>query len=161
MNVYLENLSKIIKNSKEKELVELLQIIDPNIEDIALLPEAPHVKVRNIKEKLDIRLLGKGFERYFNIITAVLDENIKCIFIDEIENGIYHKRLKALLQSLFEISRQKQFQLFITTHSKEILENINILLSESQALRNEFTLLKFIRNQDQKIKVFVRSVDIV
>lgn len=159
VHVHLENLSKLIKRSKEKELVELLQIIDPDIEDIVLLPEAPHVKTRSIKEKLDIRLLGKGFERYLNIITNVLAGNMKCIFIDEIENGIYYKRLRPLLQSLFKISEQKQIQIFITTHSKEVLENIDVLLSESQSLRNEFTLLKFIRNQNQEIKAFVRSVD--
>ena len=49
----------------------------------------------------------------------------KIIIIDEIENGIHFSLMKKLIDNIIKISKEKDIQFFISTHSKEFLEIFN------------------------------------
>ena len=67
-------------------------------------------------------LMGDGVNRLLDFVLAFFPVQDGIILIDEIENGIYHKRLGNVWKSLEWLSREFNVQVFATTHSYECVK---------------------------------------
>lgn len=99
--------------------------------------------------------MGKGFYPYLSIISAILSGS-KIIIIDEIENGIHFSLMKKLIDNIINISKEKNIQFFISTHSKEFLEifnkqiqkaDINIMLYNIYNKNNTIKTIEYTKDQ--------------
>ncbi len=115
----------------KNQIVESLQNYTP-IKGFRVNPEFPF---KNTEKKISINFLlfefyvnnqwhywndlSDGTKRLFQIISEVILEPHKCIFIEEPELGIHPNQLQKLMQFLKEQAKEKQ--IIITTHSPEVL----------------------------------------
>lgn len=78
-------------------------------------------------------MLSGGITKYLWILTAIASNPGGVILIDEIESGLYYKSHRIILSSLLEFAKDKDVQLFVTTHSGEMLEAVaDVMESEPE-----------------------------
>lgn len=79
----------------------------------------------------------------------------KIILVDEIERGIYYKNYKKVLKKLLEICELYDAQMFITTHSYEMLIALDSL---NQEMENKDNIMVY-RIKDGKVAAMYNSDD--
>jgi len=118
-------LTDLTKKGRIKSVVENLKIIEPRLSNLHPLSEAGiNVIYADVGREnlIPVSLLGGGF---VNILHIILDTSIThngIVFIDEIEDGLHFSIINKLIEFLFAISQKNNIQLFISTHSEEIIE---------------------------------------
>ncbi len=93
------------------------------IQNVDVINNIPYIKKNNKFQPL--YEYGNGIKSFINIILPLLlvKKNNK-IFIDEIENGIHYSKLDKLWEIILTIAKNKNVQVFATTHSKECIESL-------------------------------------
>ena len=122
----LEALDNIFVNNQRGSLLKVLQIFDPDVINFEVVGTERQIMVFKKQEDHELALYlndyGNGMYKAFYIAcTALLSEN-GILLLDELEAGIHHKALVEFVSFLDEISKEKNIQLFITTHSLELLD---------------------------------------
>lgn len=130
------NIANIIKNRKKDSLVNLLREFDNNIYTIEYLPEGIFIGYNNIKGLMPISMLGDGLRRYLCIISAIANEDNNIILLDEIDNGVHYSSYNTLWRNIFVLAKKYDKQLFVTTHSKEVLHSLYDTLNGENSLRD-------------------------
>jgi len=117
--------SKIQTKGIQHKFLEYLQKLDSNIKWIEpqILNDAITLRVNLINPEMSLVTseLGEGINRYIEILATMLSDE-KCIFIDEIENGIHYSKLVDIAKAIIEIAEAENIQVFITTHDKDTIE---------------------------------------
>jgi len=121
MNI-IEIISLLRIQKKEQQLIEYMQIFDKNIIGIEVIGNDVMVDLEYMPKKASWNIMGGGFKRYLFIIASVVLGVYKYLFVDEIENGLHFESTKKLIESIIELCKQTNIQLFISTHSYEFLE---------------------------------------
>ncbi len=103
------------------------------------------VMLKRDKKYLNLSEFGGGIKHFINIISALLLNKDSVIFIDEIENGIHYMNYKKLWEMIFTISKKNNIQVFITTHSEEMIE---VFVEIAKKLEDEN--ITYIRLSEQK-----------
>jgi AAA15 family ATPase/GTPase len=75
------------------------------------------------KELLPLPIISGGTNRTAAILLAITHRENGLVMVDEVENGLFHKRQAAFSSALIELSRAYKTQLLMTTHSEEWIEN--------------------------------------
>lgn len=75
------------------------------------------------KELLPLPLLSGGTNRAAAILLALTHREDGLVMVDEIENGVFHERMRNFSRALLELARGYRTQLFLTTHSEEWIRN--------------------------------------
>ena len=118
-------LTDLTKKGSVKSLVENLTIIEPSLKNLLpLSEEGISVIYADIGREnlLPVSLLGGGFA---NILHIILDASVTkdgILLIDEIEDGLHFSIIRRLIDFLLIISERNNIQIFISTHSEEILD---------------------------------------
>lgn len=123
MSVVGSMYSNLVKNKKKNQLIEKLQIFDKNIMNIELINEDFSVDVGK-DVLLPINYLGSGIVSLIYLIIYMLNAEDGILLIDELENGIYYKKLVDLVKTIDSLSEELNVQLFITTHSDDLIRNL-------------------------------------
>ncbi|OAV68943.1 recombination protein F [Bacteroidales bacterium Barb6XT] len=124
------DLESLIVDKKEDIINDLINKFDHTLKGIYPLPSGIYLDKEGLSERVPLNLMGEGLYHFLNIaanIAANKEKNFICL-IDEIENGLHHDIQQLLWQSLFSLIRNTNVQLFITTHSLEILQSLNSVL---------------------------------
>jgi len=100
------------------------------------------------KDYIPISELGDGLKRFIFMLLAFykVGEN-GYIFIDEIENGIWYKNYDLLWKNLFYLSNLFNTQLFITTHSKELIQSF-LRVSKKEDF-DDLALIELVKKEDK------------
>ena len=121
-------LYEIIKSKNKQEIIIGLQLFDPTIKNFEIIYQAgrkePDIYVDlgdEFPQQFPIQLLGDGILRLFKILVEVVYAKGSIILIDEIECGFYYDTLERVFESLIRLIERNQCQLFITTHSREVI----------------------------------------
>jgi AAA15 family ATPase/GTPase len=128
-----ENLDTLFHVKKEYLINDLLKAFDSTLKGIYPLSNGIYLDKEGIVERMPLNLMGRGIYHFLNIAATIAtnkEKNFICL-IDEIENGLHHETQHLLWQSLFSLIHSSNVQLFITTHSVEILQSLNSVLHES------------------------------
>jgi len=118
-------LSSFIREGRENEIVEFLQIIEPRLNTLKIVTEGPssfvHGMLEGVPRTRDIHLMGEGMEKLLNLILAVAQCKEGCVFLDEFENGLHYSGLAKIWEAVAKALRKYNSQLITTTHSYECL----------------------------------------
>ena len=144
-----DGVKEIIKNKQKKELLELINIFELDIDDIISDEGEILLSKKNIKKMLPLSSFGNGLAAIIDIISSVILKNIKFLFIDEIETGIHYLNYSKLCNALLKLAEKKDIQIFITTHSKEFLEKF---YEESENITDSIALYRFQKNKNRELK---------
>jgi len=144
--------SELDKKGEGKQLLPYLQIIEPDITDLSLGLQGTQPEVfassSQFDTKVPLSLLGEGLGRLTGILCTILARKKGVFLIDEIENGFHHLILPKVWQCIIESILKTDSQLFVTTHSLEVIRALKSVLSAEKL--NELSLIRLKRDQSLK-----------
>ncbi len=136
--VPIENLDYIMnKLELENKFIKYLQVFNEKITRVGFWKNNQifiETTENDSQIRLALNLMGDGFVRFFIILISLVDDRAKTgtILIDEIENGLHFSSTKKLLQSILDISKEMNIQMFITTHSYETLKFLSEIVDNEE-----------------------------
>ncbi|WP_330202807.1 AAA family ATPase [Cyanobacterium sp. Dongsha4] len=129
-----ERFSNLEKKNRQDKIVNILQLLEPRLERLAVLIEGGLPMIAGdigIGELIPIAYMGEGISRLLSIILAIATTENGVVLIDEIENGLHYSKITDIWKGIDLISRQTNTQIFATTHSFECIT------SAHQAFNND------------------------
>lgn len=139
----VEHLSRVVDDGKKQLAVHLLQVFDPDVEDLDVIafPGREAVRVTHrTRGVVDLASFGDGMRRSAALALALTRASQGVLLIDEIEAGIHHTVLKKVLAKLLAAAAESAVQIVATTHS---LEAVDAILASSEELGNAASLSAF------------------
>lgn len=134
-NLVLRNIVVSLGLNQEKkedfdELVSKVKFIFPNITNLRVnynedTDEYLSVEVEKNNEGIyfDIVTTGTGFLQTLQILSYIFEYNPKILLLDEPDSHLHADNQLKLLQTLKELSEERDFQVIISSHSREFLQN--------------------------------------
>ena len=123
-------ISRLIKTQKYKEMMmPIIRLFEPDINDILILTNSTESRMEVYLESVSkglipLSICGDGIKKLLDISS----ELIKCVggilLIDEIETSFHISKYDKVFKFLLYVSEELDIQLFITTHSKEVIYSI-------------------------------------
>ncbi|GHV21045.1 ATP/GTP phosphatase [Clostridia bacterium] len=129
-----DRLKTLFVAKKEHIVNDLLSKFDPKIKGLNLVGNDIYIDKEGISERIPLKLMGDGVRHFLNITATIAASNEQnfIYLIDEIENGLHYKSQELMWQTLFSLTRNANIQLFITTHSLEMLQSMTNVLKQSE-----------------------------
>jgi hypothetical protein len=120
---------KIALSDREKDVVEALRIIDPEIIAVSMVGgEGPRetrtaiVRAADIPRPVPLRTFGDGLNRLFGIVLSLVNAKDGLLLIDEFENGMHHTVQTDTWRAIFKLAKSLDVQVFATSHSWDAIE---------------------------------------
>lgn len=149
------DLVELAKRKRKDIVTERLQHFDSRITTLEILNNVAYVGLEGIDQLLTVNMQGDGLRRYLNIVAASANPMNNILLIDEIENGLHYSAYKKLWESIFALAVGTNKQIFVTTHSKETIQKLNLMLTEHQEYQQEmrlYTIAKTLKKGHQAYK---------
>ncbi|MCK5059394.1 MAG: AAA family ATPase [Candidatus Aminicenantes bacterium] len=141
---------------QEKKVVQILQKIEPTIQDISVGSNDILYCDMGFDRLVPINMVGEGINRLLAIILAIYDKSNGIVMIDEVENGFHYSALEILWKAIFEAAREFNVQIFATTHS---FENIRAYSSAYDKLAEKNDDLRLFRIEKKKDELDIISIN--
>lgn len=136
----VNDLSELFKRKQKDLIVERLVNFDKTIYTIDILNNDIYIGFEGLNELLPLGMTGDGLRRYLNIVAASANPMTNIILIDEIDNGLHYSAYNKLWEAIFALATATNKQIFVTTHSKETLYQLNEMLEEKPDFQKELRL---------------------
>jgi hypothetical protein len=118
--------SNLSRTMEERPFVENITRVFPRIKNISveLSAGAPMLfaQVSNLDNKIPLSLASGGANKLSAILLGIAEHPGGVVIIDEIENGLYYKKLRLIWTILLEFAQKFNCQIFASTHSLECLQ---------------------------------------
>ena len=124
-------MSKIIVEKKIKKLLEVLRVIDSKLVDITSDGDAAYVDI-GLEKMVPLNMFGSGMIRTASILSHCIGGNDEIILVDELEEGLHYSAISQMVKALLKLAVAQDVQIFCTTHSIELLQNLRNVLSEDE-----------------------------
>ncbi|MEL6342199.1 MAG: AAA family ATPase [Myxococcota bacterium] len=112
----------LIRPSRKRQVIDALRLIDSDIQDIALLPEAVPVAIYSDDFQQPLRGMGDGMGRLFQLALAVASTDSGVVLLDEFENGLHWSVQSDAWRFVFSLAKATNTQVFATTHSWDCVQ---------------------------------------
>ena len=142
-----DNLYGSISNKLLDKSLKILNKIVGN-ENIQIVNLGLSIKINDFPN-----YLSTGHRKIFNIISATVLNKHDIILIDDIECNIFYKYYDPILNLLFNHAINNNTQLFITTHSKEILSCIEDILEGDKNVKDNFCFHSLFNDNSNKANI--------
>jgi len=121
------------------EVLKSLQIIEPKIQAINFVNSKdwggigfysrekerriPLVRMEGLDFPVPLKSMGDGIIRLFQLALRLYEAKDGYLFIDEFENGLHFGVQKQAWETVFNLSKELNIQVFATTHSWDCIES--------------------------------------
>ena len=116
---------ELARDRKERKVIEMLNnIYQTNIEHLSynLFPPPQRRLVAALPEtSVAVDWYGDGFRYAVNILSFGVVLQGTALLVEELETHQHPESLRKLTETLFELAKQQELQLFLTTHSMELI----------------------------------------
>jgi AAA domain, putative AbiEii toxin, Type IV TA system len=152
---------KIALSDREKDVVDALRIIDPEISAVSMVGgEEPRqtrtaiVRAQGILRPVPLRSFGDGLNRLFGIVLSLVNAKDGLLLIDEFENSMHHTVQLDAWKAIFRLSRRLDIQVFATSHSWDAIEAFQKAAAEDP---DEGALVRLSRREEDIIPTVFRE----
>jgi len=129
-----QRFSAISRRNAVADLVSVLTTVYKDIEGVSVENSdgswEVFVQVAHLDERIPMALHSSGASRLVAILLAITAAERGVVLIDEIENGFYYKTLPQIWRAIAALASEFKCQVFATTHSKECLDALSVIVSE-------------------------------
>jgi hypothetical protein len=137
------NLSKALDQQRRGEIVELLKTFMPHVDSVEIVsldPRNPRVRIQgNGHGSQPLSVQGDGLRRALVLATSVSFAGGGFLLIDEIETALHPDVLENVMRFLVNACRERNIQLFVTTHS---LEAVDAILAGMDGKTDDLTVFR-------------------
>jgi AAA15 family ATPase/GTPase len=151
----VKSYSDLIKQdvANKTKLIKSLELFIPDIQDILMLENNFSENTIDIQQKGNSQLLpltsfGDGVLKLMRIMLRIMISTNQRLMIDEVDTGVFYRRMKEYIKVILLTAKQYNVQLFFTTHSKEFIENFYLAIDDLGV--SEQSLSRFIRLEKQE-----------
>lgn len=120
----VDGIGKMLQEKRKDILLESLQKIDPRIQDIQVSTAGVVLADIGVKSFIPLNLLGDGLLHMVNLVSHVDDTRGGILMIDEFGSGFHVSCVEYIWKVLIEQSGKYDTQVFMTTHSKDVVEGL-------------------------------------
>jgi ABC-type thiamine transport system ATPase subunit len=160
-----ELVNQLSVQNNEEELISYLRFIEPNLRKLKYLRlpghEFPYVYADvgfgKGRELIPTTQLGQGFSRMLNLFASIMVKHTQVLLIDEFENGLQHNALVPIWTALGTIARERDIQIFATTHSMETIQAAHAVFGASEPY--DFGVIKLRKDKNGKVVAFILGKD--
>lgn len=125
----LKAYSVILKNKEERNIISMLQQIEPTIKDMVVVENHILVDV-GLSQRIPIEVMGDGIKKIFSIILNIYQSQNGLLLLDEVDNGLHYQSMPVMWQAIFHAARKCNTQVCATTHDFDSLRSLNQVLAE-------------------------------
>lgn len=140
VNNLIWDLSELVKRKMKDVVLKRLALFDSRINAIEVINNDVFIGFEGIGELLPLSMTGDGLRRYLSVVAATANPMNNIILIDEIDNGLHYTAYRKLWESIFMLAVSTNKQVFITTHSKETLIQLQQMLEEHAEYHDVFSM---------------------
>ena len=139
---FIDYFDKIVLNNLEQEVIEILQIINPQITNYKVLAANKEIQVEYSGIFRPLKEEGDGLKRLIIIASSLVLSKGNILLIDEFEVGLHHSIQKQLWEIIFKYAKEWNIQVFATTHSQDTIESFYYIANrlENRGKGNYFLL---------------------
>ena len=151
VTIYHENKLNFSFQENSEHILEVEEIIKTNniIENFERLTEKGVLLKINDKIKyLPYAYYGDGFKSLLTIITQLINAKNGILLIEEVENHLHPGYITILGDILFKLSKEYKVQVFMTTHSFDLIKEI-LLSAKQNKKNNELLVSKFVLDEGE------------
>ena len=148
--------------SRKKSVIEILNFLEPKIEDIGIdsRNKNPVVRLKGEDVVYPLKRFGDGINRLFVLAlalenakmpyTKVIKPTNKVLLLDEFEVGLHHSVQDQLWDIIFKYAKEWNIQVFATTHSRDTVKSFTSIAQkeEYKDMANYFRLQKLRNSED-------------
>ena len=122
----VNGIGKLELSEKKEDIIWVLQLIDPAIEDIITLSlqGIPQLYIRMNGKLFPLHAAGDGVVKLLLLCIAIMERENGLVLIDELETGFHYSMYSKLWEVIDKISYQANCQVIATTHSYELIAAI-------------------------------------
>lgn len=124
----------VVLTDAEDRAVEAMQLIEPRVERLAVLPSrrAPHgdsarggilLRLQGIDGRVPIGSVGDGMWRLLGLALALARARGGVLLVDEIDTGLHYTVMQKMWTMIAKRSKSLDVQVFATTHSRDCYES--------------------------------------
>ncbi len=162
-----ELVNTIAVRNDEEELVDYLRLVEPRLTKLKYLKLPGHnfpyvyadVGFGRGKELIPATQLGQGFARLLSLFATIMVNKTSILLIDEFENGLQHDALTPIWRSLDQLARNRDIQIFATTHSYECIQAAHDAASESSDY--DLGVIKLQWNRAKEVEAVVMDREMI
>ena len=139
---------EVDKMNRVEELVAAMQPLAPGLRDISVIPMGGANVLHGdmgTGEKTPLRLLGDGVVRTLQYLLAI--QCAKVALFDEVDSGLHYSVKSKVFRTLAQAARNRDCQIFCTTHSYECLEKVIEGLRDG--FEHDFCYIRLDRSADR------------
>lgn len=159
-SVNVSTVDSFLNDNKEKDLVFFLQKINRHIEGVRIDTNKNILfKHKEMNKFISKKFFGDGISKLFSFYLGLYSQKDQYAVIDEIENGLHYRSQEIAWKVIMEESAKNNTDLFITTHSYEMLESLVKVLGqeENEKYRNLFSIYNLFKNPNKENKLDINS----
>ena len=119
----VEYVNNLVVNKQKDSLIAKLQLIDGRIKDIQIGNNNIIYADIGLAKLMPIHFIGLGVRKFISIASIVSSLKDGVLLIDEFENGLHYKTMEVLWNAVVSLCKERNIQLFATTHSYECIES--------------------------------------
>ena len=124
--------SSVSMSENEDYVIKALQIIEPRIKRFNILTSdspgseqgfIPYVLLEGENNRVRLSSMGDGINRILSIILSLINCKGGIFLLDEFENGLHYSVQSKLWDIIFELAKNLDIQVFVTTHSNDCINS--------------------------------------
>ncbi|NIA03554.1 MAG: AAA family ATPase [Nitrospirae bacterium] len=131
--------------------------IEPSLKNLSLGADGIIYCDIGLDRLIPVNAMGGGMRKILSIILAISDTKNGIVFIDEIENGLYHSSQEILWDAIFKAAKEFNVQIFATTHSIECVKAFSSTYSNLEKNNDGMRLYRVERKNNDPNEVNVVS----
>jgi len=147
-----ETLREVVVNKLDRDHSHVLHQVNPAIERISVIDQIVYADI-GLGKMMPLNTFGSGLAQVANVYSTALSGKSQIILIDEIENGLHHTAMTSFLEALITLTYEQNLQIFATSHSLDVLQQLQGLLLEDRLsdARSEMRCYVLAKNKDGKV----------
>lgn len=149
-----KHVSDLIVQKSGSTLLAMAKLLDERIENISVASPKGRTEVfLDLGETplVPLTLMGTGVLRAIGIASAIPSNARGVVLIDEIDDGIYHKRLGSFWGALLNMSQAYDAQIIATTHSAECIASAVSAITPDLTDQDPLHVYRVIRGKNAPI----------
>ncbi len=147
---------------KEAVIIDMLQLINPEIIRLSVIDENAKVRLKNADQPVPLKNFGDGINWILKIALALANAENTLLLIDEVDSGLHYSVQEHLWELIFKYAEQLNVQVFATTHSRDCISAFAHVYhrEENKKSGNYFRLQKKRGDNDIIVPVYYTDEDL-
>jgi AAA15 family ATPase/GTPase len=164
-----ELFDQIVLTPNESLVEEALQIIEPEIERIALIRSESTrlsannrggfiIRLRNSDQRIPIGSMGDGVWRILALALAMVCAKGGVLLVDEIDTGLHFSTMSKMWKLIWETAKKLDVQVFATTHNSDCWTSLAMIAQEEENTEDEISIQRIERDKQKAIAFTKREI---